>query len=209
MFVNRHHIWAKIDDRFRFMQYLIRIFPKLEKSHKEYMISMFSDTASRLAEGDKDVELSIESQLSARYYETQDNKNIFYQAMLIMVYSYYETCINLINKELGDTKSIKGKDIASSIIDNNKIYLTEIIAEDKQFIYEAVREFRNFIVHNNAVKPTDKQDEAIKILVEQYSEIKYDNYEVNITDNRFIIDILIKEYNVLRYICTALGYCKA
>ena len=88
--------------------------------------------------------------------------------MFIMAYSYYETCINLINKELGGIKPIKGKDIVSSIIDNNKIYLTEMITEEKRFIYETVREFRNFIVHNNAVIPTDKQDAAIKKLVEQY-----------------------------------------
>ena len=196
MFANRHHIWARVNDRLRFIQYLISIFPTLQKSHEEYLISMFSDTASRLAEGDKDVELSIKSQLSAKYYDTQDNKNIFYQAMFIMAYSYYETCINLINKELGAIKPIKGKDIVSSIIDNNKIYLTEMITEEKRFIYETVREFRNFIVHNNAVIPTDKQDAAIKKLVEQYSEIKYDNYEVYITDSQCIIDILAKEYNI-------------
>lgn len=207
MFAVRHHIWAKVNDRFRFIQYLISIFPTLEKSHEEYMISIFSDTASRLAEGDKDVELSIKSQLSARYYDTQDNKNIFYQAMFIMAYSYYETCINLINKELGGIKPIKGKDVLSSIIDNRGIYMTDILTEDKRFIYETVRDSRNFIVHNNSVNLKGDQSSAIKRLAEKYPEITYDNNEVYITGCQCILDILSKEYYILSQVCQALGYC--
>ena len=78
MFASRHHIWAKIEDRFRFIQYLISIFPSLEKSHEDEIMKICADTANRQAEGDKEIELSISNQFSEIYYNSQDNKNIFY-----------------------------------------------------------------------------------------------------------------------------------
>lgn len=178
----------------------------MEKSHEENMVSIFADTAHKLAEGDKEVESSIKSQLSTIYYNSQDNKNIFYQAMLIMVFSYYETSANLICQELSISKNAK-KDTISSIFEKRHIYIPDYIKPSKRLLYEYVRELRNFTVHNNSIKPTTKQELVIKRLVKVFPEIKYENNEISISGHKCISYFLMKEYDVLRYICVALGYC--
>lgn len=181
------------------------MFMQMEQLYEENMMKMFANTAEEVSKGDKEIEHSIKNQFQAIYNNTQDNKNIFYQAMLIMVYSYYETYAQLMCNELGVNKKAKENSV-DSIFRHNNIIIPEHIRENKRLLYRDVRELRNFIVHNKSEKHKDLQDEAIKRLKKVHPEIVYDGEEIAITGANCVMDFLTKEYEVLKYLCTAVGF---
>ena len=61
-----------------------------------------TDNAIASSEGDKEIEASIYSQDSNAVYDKTDSEDVlFYKAMLIMVYSYYEGIINKMAEDAG------------------------------------------------------------------------------------------------------------
>lgn len=210
MFAVRNPIWAKIQDRKSFILSMIESFPYMRKAYEEKSLSEIEQIAQKIADGDKEIEDSIRSQYLNCFNDCQDYENSFLQAMLIMVYSYYENCANLIKNEFCSNNTKKeGCDVVSHICNVKNINLTCGIKEDKSFLYTQVRELRNFLVHNNSTTPKDqKQRDAIDLMTRTYREIKYEDSEIIITDKRCIIDILEKEYRVLKHICQTIGICK-
>ena len=213
MFAVRNPVWAKIQDRKTFILSIIESFPCMKKAYEDKVVAEIDDTARCTAEGDKEIEDSIKRQLQHSFYDCQDYENVFLQAMLIMVYSYYENCANLIKNETctnSNDGQVKGKsDVVTYVCDVKNVNLPCNIKEDKSFLYEKVRELRNFLVHNNSTAPKDqKQRDAIDSITRTYREIKYEDSEIIITDKRCIIDILEKEYRVLKHICQTIGVCK-
>lgn len=210
MFSIRNHIWEKIQNRKNFILSMIESFPCMKSAYENEVLADIEQIARKIAEGDKEIEDSIRSQYQNSFYECQDYENIFLQAMLIMVYSYYENCANLIKNEFcSNNKEKEDCDAVSYICKVKNINLTCDIKEDKSFLYTQVRELRNFLVHNNSTTPKDqKQRDAIDLMTRTYREIKYEDSEIIITDKRCIIDILEKEYRVLMHICQTIGICK-
>lgn len=210
MFSIRNHIWEKIQNRKNFILSMIESFPCMKSAYENEVLADIEQIARKIAEGDKDIEDSIRSQYQNSFYDCQDYENIFLQAMLIMVYSYYENCANLIKNEFCSNNTKKeGCDVVSHICNVKNINLPCGIKEDKSFLYTQVRELRNFLVHNNSTTPKDqKQRDAIDLMTRTYREIKYEDSEIIITDKRCIIDILEKEYRVLMHICQTIGICK-
>lgn len=213
MFAIRNPVWAKIQDRKTFILSIIESFPCMKKAYEDKVVAEIDDTARCTAEGDKEIEDSIKRQLQHSFYDCQDYENVFLQAMLIMVYSYYENCANLIkNKFCTNSDDCQAKekcDVVTYICRVNNVNFPCDIEEDKLFLYEKVRELRNFLVHNNTTEPkTETQREQIGLITQTYREIKYEDSEIIITDKRCIIDILEKEYRVLRHICQTIGICK-
>lgn len=182
----------------------------MKKAYEEKSLSEIEQIAQKTAGGDKEIEDSIRSQYRNYFYDCQDYENSFLQAMLIMVYSYYESCANLIKNDFCSNNTKKeGCDVVSYICDVKSVNLPCDIKEDKSFLYRQVRELRNFLVHNNTTKPkTPNQLDAINLITQTYREIKYEDNEIIITDKRCIIDILEKEYRVLKHICQTIGICK-
>ena len=210
MFAVRNPIWVKIQDRKSFILSIIESFPYMKKAYEEKSLSEIEQIAQKTAGGDKEIEDSIRSQYRNYFYDCQDYENSFLQAMLIMVYSYYESCANLIKNDFCSNNTKKeGCDVVSYICDVKSVNLPCDIKEDKSFLYRQVRELRNFLVHNNTTNPkTPNQLDAINLITQTYREIKYEDNEIIITDKRCIIDILEKEYRVLKHICQTIGICK-
>lgn len=212
MFAVRNPIWAKIQDRKSFILSMIESFPYMRKAYEEKSLSEIEQIAQKIADGDKEIEDSIRSQYRNCFYDCQDYENSFLQAMLIMVYSYYENCANLIKNEIcanSNDGQAKGKsDVVTYVCDVKSVNLPCNIKDDKSFLYEKVRELRNFLVHNNTTEPkTETQREQIRLITQTYPEIRYEDNEIYIVDKKCIIDILEKEYRVLRHICQTIGIC--
>jgi hypothetical protein len=212
MFAVRNPIWAKIQDRKSFILSMIESFPYMRKAYEEKSLSEIEQIAQKIADGDKEIEDSIRSQYRNCFYDCQDYENSFLQAMLIMVYSYYENCANLIKNEIctnSNDGQAKGKsDVVTYVCDVKNVNLPCNIKDDKSFLYEKVRELRNFLVHNNTTEPkTETQREQIRLITQTYPEIRYEDNEIYIVDKKCIIDILEKEYRVLRHICQTIGIC--
>lgn len=209
MFSIRNHIWTKIQNRKNFILSMIESFPCMKSAYENEVLADIEQIARKTAEGDKDIEDSIRSQYQNSVYDCQDYENIFLQAMLIMVYSYYENCANLIKNEFcSNNKEKEDCDAVSYICKVKNINLTCDIKEDKSFLYTKVRELRNFLVHNNTTEPkTSTQRDMINLITTTYPDIRYEDNEIYIVDKKCIIDILEKEHRVLRYICQAIGIC--
>lgn len=206
MFAKRHPIWAKIEDGRLFIATLLDFFVRQERLYINEKTEQIRRVAQQTSDGDDEMRTFIETQLMTIFYNNQDNQNIFYQSMLVMSYSYYEICANLIGRNLTNIKQGQ-QDMITSICENTNIALPAHIVKEKKFLYEDIREIRNYIVHNNAIPPKDKQADAINRLIGRYPEIKFKNNAVAIMGPNCILDILSKEYFVLEYLCKALGLC--
>lgn len=192
----RHWVRSTIEDKYQFLRSLIDFFNCPLRQCECEVIDGAQRLAKEIANGDEEIERSEMDKLLDSFYNSQDNRNLFYQSMLIMGYSYYESSLGLIEQELGkQCQSINNYNINSTNIQTNK-----------KWIKSDVRLMRNFLVHNNSVKPTKGQDEAIKRLRSKYPGIHYDSNGITITSDDCVVDFLNTEYEVLRYLCMLVGF---
>ena len=192
----KHWVRAVIEDRYQFLCLLIDLFNTQAEEYENDVAKQISILAEEIADGDEEIEVGEKSKLLLSFANSQDNRNLFYQSMLIMGYSYYESSLGLIEQELGkQCQNTNNYNINSTKIQTNK-----------KWIKLDVRLMRNFLVHNNSVKPTKKQDEAIKRLQSKYPGIHYDGNGVTITSDDCVVDFLNTEYEVLKNLCLLVGF---
>ena len=192
----RHWVRAIIEDRYQFLRFLIDFFDAQADKYEKNTTKQISILAKEIADSDEEIEIEEKYKLLASFANSQDNRNLFYQSMLIMGYSYYETSLSLIKKELKISKRNLTKCLKPS---------TDIQSR-QSWIENDVKKLRNFLVHNNSIAPKNGQEEAIKRLKSIYSDIVYNGSEVFITDTNCVKEILQKEYEVLRDICIQVGF---
>ena len=206
MFSVKHKIWAKVCDRKAFIESLLRAFSDMQHLYEIHVETLIHEIASNSADGDKDIESTIKSQYLNSFYDGQDNENLFNQAMLILVYSYYETCISLIAKERCINSPQKINVLIELICKAITTPMPEDIRKDCVFLWDKIRELRNFLVHNNTLPTSKRRIKILKSLTEKYPELQFEDNEITITGIGCLFKILEKEYNVLRWICKELGY---
>lgn len=174
-----------------------------------------TDNAIASSEGDKEIEASIYSQDSNAVYDKTDSEDVlFYKAMLIMVYSYYEGIINKMAEDAGV------KERPSSICEKYGKVLSEESKEKVTFLYESILPLRNYLCHNDSGtkgRDYEKTAKALKNLFRSRCiEINYQtNSEGKIIlekcslywiNKDFIIDVLDKEHDVLIELSEIAGY---
>lgn len=196
MFASRHYIRAIIEDRYQFICLLIDFFDTQVEKYEKNVTKQIGLLAKEIAEGDEKIEIEEKYKLLASFANSQDNRNLFYQSMFIMGYSYYESSLSIIEKEL----KISGLNLTKCLEP-----LTDI-QNKRSWIEGDVKKLRNFITHNNSVAPKNGQDKAIKRLKSIYPEIVYDGSEVFVTKANCVKEILQKEYEVLKDICIEVGF---
>ena len=192
----RHWVRNVIENKYLFLCLLIDFFNDPLRQYECEMIYGAQRLAKEIANGDEEIERSEIDKLLASFYDCQDNRNLFYQSMLIMGYSYYESSRKLIGRELKK----QGQDINDFNIN------LKSIQSNKDLIESDVRLMRNFLVHNNSVEPHNGQEEAIKRLQSKYQGIICDGIELAITSADCVVDSLNKEYSVLKYYCKLVGF---
>ena len=147
-----------------------------------------TDNAIASSEGDKEIEASIYSQDSNAVYDKTDSEDVlFYKAMLIMVYSYYE---GIISKE-------KVTFLYESILPLRN-YLCHNDSGTKGRDYEKTAKALKNLFRSRCIEINYQTNSEGKIILEKCSL-----YWIN---KDFIIDVLDKEHDVLIELSEIAGY---
>lgn len=188
---------AKIHDRKSFIEQLILDYPFFLKKWEDEQSDIFKSEAKENSEGDVTVEWSLYAQSMRAFDSDEDLLNYFYQAMLLVVYSYYEGILTAIEK------SANPSNIESKICRSHHIVLSEESKQNISYISSVVRIVRRNICHHNA--GTLKDLDALQMIVKKNVDLSLDDGVIYISDKKFILDALQKEYFVLLELAEKLG----
>lgn len=213
MFALSHPINQQIE-KYHFLDSLIRGFPDYLsawlKAQGQYEDVQFDDDGN-----ESYVMRDVADTISDR---TDFEESLFSQAMLIMVYSYYESIVHKIAVDVGCN------DRPSCICFKKGTELSIVNKSNSKFIFNCVRPLRDYLCHNNS--GTDPQNitktqNALRELYENgFVEIDA-TFKKSKNNNRifdfkksiilfikkeFILDVLNKEYHILRELSEKVGY---
>lgn len=187
----RNPIKAKIDDQYNYLQLLMERFPQLLEEYKEIKDDEFRKIAHRTAAGDKEVELSISSELLKCLESLPTEEEMFYSAIFLMIYAYYESCLNLLVKGLG----VKSK--IDAICRDENLTLTSEMSDKVNFLNDKIRIIRNHMTHNG-YDSSDCQD--LKEVLSSIGEVHMVDDKIVIADKDFLINVLNKEHDILMFL---------
>ena len=175
--------------------------------------------ASSEGEDDKEIAVSIYnsvySQGADAIYEQTDSENLlFYKAMLIIVYSYYEGIINKMAEDAGT----QGR--PSIICGNYGKVLSKESTDKVAFLFDYILPLRNHLCHNDSGtkdKDYEKAVKALKYLNDSgYIEMNYqtdsegqvvlEKCSIYYIKKDFIIDVLDMEHDILIELSEIAGY---
>lgn len=197
-FTIRDKILAQIEDRAAFLEHLLEEYPRLLKEWTDKTDQNFKKEAEDIADGDWEIYSSTYHSWLSAFDENEYREDMFYKAMVLMVYSYYEGAIEfLIRKTNSD-------DQVEALCRANNIELSKEAKQAKEDIKSNIRQLRNHLVHNNLM--STKQEKHIERMSKKWPEISFTDDDISITGSEFILDSLRKEKLVLEDLCEKLGY---
>ena len=196
--VENNPILEQIEDRAKYIQDLVHEYPRFLKKWSEETDKSFQEIASEYAEGDPDVFYGTYSSFLPAFEEDDCRRDIFYKAMVLMVYSYYEGIIEFL------VRKTKSDDLVELICKVNNIELSDEAKKAKEHIKNSIRHLRNHLAHNNLM--SSKQIEYIKTISEKWPEIRFSDDDITINGSDFILKCLEEEEFVLKEICEKLGF---
>lgn len=194
----RHPFVAQIDDRAKYLEDLTREYPSFLHRWESLEEKEFSKIADDNANGDDEVRQSIYNQLLTSLEDDEYRKNIFYQALLIMCFSYYESSISFLCKKIG------AKDTIKSICRAKNITLSDKVQEKVNYINECIKPLRNNLCHNNF--GTFRNFEVLTRLAQEKKGLYFDREILTITNSDFIIEVIDCMHNILKELCEQLGF---
>ena len=180
-------------------------------------LNNIKEDAIAFSEGDKEIEDSMYSQGADTIYEQTDSENLlFYKAMLIMVYSYYEGIIN----KMAEDVDTQGR--PSLICGKYEKVLSKESTDKVTFLFDYILPLRNHLCHNDSGTKDKDYEKAVKALKylndSHYIEMNYQTdskgqivlekcsiYCIN-KDFIFILDVLDKEHDILMELSEIVGY---
>ncbi|MBR1774913.1 MAG: hypothetical protein IJ759_05245 [Bacteroidales bacterium] len=204
MFAHVNPRLTEIESKRDYLEYLIKFYPKFYEEWYNRIDNKFKEEARIEADGDPDIEATC---YRNNIYGIDDlfgeTKYLFYNSMLIMVYSFYDESLNKIlqDENIERTGNIKSR--INSILNKNE--LTDATIEDIKYLDRYIRLLRNRLGHNNT-EPLKDSDVSVKELVNKEPEIhllKSTNM-IFIDGDNFILRVLDKEYRVLKEIVNLL-----
>lgn len=197
-FTIRNQILAQIEDRASFLEHLLGEYPRLLAEWTGKMDKSLKQDAEAFAEGDPDVFLDTYSSNLSAFDENEYREDMFYKAMLIMIYAYYESAISYL------AKKTKTNGHLDDICKECKIELSEEAKEANSCIYSDIRIIRNQLVHNNMGYPQHRND--LLRICKEWPNVRFCDDEITITGADFILDSLKKEKMVLCELYQKIGY---
>lgn len=192
----RHPIKAKIDDSYHFIKDLL----------SEHLAFLNKWELSTRKEFDSYVkaeeEPEVRSIISAHdnvFDDADYRKSLFLQSILIMSYSYFESCLDLILKDLGYSIS---RDKIQTIYRQRGIVMSEEETTAIEFM-EEIRELRHDICHNN--EGTYRRPDLLKRLSKEWDGVNFDGM-LTISKPDIVLEVLDKSYLLLSHTCEILDY---
>lgn len=197
MIAIRDRIKQRIDDQFQYLEMMVERFPLLLENYKKEQESEFRTIASEVADGDKEIECSVHSELSKALDSLPLENEMFNNAMLLIIYSYYESVINLLAKNIGTKQQI------DAICQTKRITMCDEIQKEIDFLDDNVKYLRNQIAHNN--NGTFRQETKLQSIISSFDSLCLNDDTICIKSKQFLLDILQKEYKVLSFLSKELG----
>lgn len=194
----RHPFKAKLDSRAEFIRHLLQEYPLLLEQWEKNTEKEMELYAEKCAEGDEDVRMSILSQCLRALDDGEFRKDTFYQAMLLMTYSYYESAIAFLSKETNQRESI------NAICRSKDITLSPESKNDIDYLQDSINPLRNNVCHNNC--GTLRNKETLSSITKEWDGVLYQDDTITLTDSAIIEDALNKMQRILDELCEKLGY---
>lgn len=193
----RHPIKGKIDDNYHFIKDLLE--EHLAFLNKWELSTRKEFESYAKAEEDPEIRYTISSQYSTVFDDADYRKNLFHQAILIMSYSYFESCLDLILKDLGTSIN---NDKIPTIYKQRGIVMSEEETTAIDFMKD-IRELRHDICHNN--EGTYRRPELLTKLSKEWDGVNFDGTLI-ISKPDIVLEALDKSYLLLSRICEILDY---
>lgn len=197
-----HPIRRFIDDECTFLELLIRQFPALHDEWKTKTLKEFEEQAAEVAEGDDEVRLDVYRSLANGLDAYDSAADTFHSAMLIMVYSYYETVVHLLYQKAKRVPPL------AKLCEANNIRLNKERQDDLDFLYNVIRPVRNHFVHNNRPDTAEdsKEMEQLKAICQTRQDLDFNDGRLTHTDDTLSLEALKRAHRTLSYVAEKLGY---
>lgn len=203
MFAVQHPIRQLLNSQYEYLSLMIARFPYLleEWNHKQEKEAEL--VAKAVSEGDPEIYSSVFNSELSRLSTSCEEEQLFNQAMLIMVYSYYESTVYRIAKESGVSPR------PSEIAKKHKTTLTQNGMNISKYIYDYIRPLRNQLCHDNngtlfSQCPDEDKSHVLELAKEK--KIRIDDDTLYIIDRAFIKKTLQDEHNLLIELANICGY---
>ena len=197
----RHPFRAKVDDSYHFIKDLLLEYLVFLEQWEKNEIEKIRLMAKESSDGDTEIESSIISQYMSAFEDTEFRKDMFYQAILIMSYSYFESCIEYIKKNIGN--GFKENEGIKAVYNRIGRALSNEENHAVDFLND-IRELRNDICHNN--KGTYKRNELLLRLSQEWDGIDFCDGVLTISKHNIILETLEKSHFLLSNVCELLNY---
>lgn len=163
--------------------------------------------AKEEGEGDPEIEHSIYESFMAGYYEHDEVISYFYNAMALMIYSYYDRFVKKMATQSGIHDNNPGmREIKECL----KITLSRRGQSISDDLYNEFRPLRNYIAHNNtaergfdAVPESDKKH--LMNLINREKDIHFGSGYISISGADYLSNILDKAHALLLEVAVYLG----
>lgn len=202
-----HPIKQLINSQYDFLSSMLDRFPSLLEEWIQKQEKEVEQLANEIAAGDSEVYSSTYSSEISRvdscYYEEQ----LFNQAMLIMAYSYYESTLLRLAKEINEEvarPSVIAKHLGEE--------LDEELSKISNYLFRTIFPLRNQLCHNNQgtlfARSTNKREEQIENIDKLIERkiITIDDGRIVSIDRSFIKSILDGEHKLLLYLAEICGF---
>lgn len=192
-----HPIRRRVNDKREFIEFIIKNYPKLFKEWEEKEDTKIRAIAKEEGNGDYEIESSVYNSLSLPSYFYDSFDEVFYPAMFLMTYSYFDMFINLLAKKAST------RELVTALCKSHNYELSKEGSIALQWI-ERMRVLRNNISHNN--DGTQNRMLDILRLCDEFKELTYNNDTITISGPEFILKTLELEHKLLIELCDMLGY---
>ena len=203
MFANTHPIKQLINSQYDFLSSMMEHFPNLHDEWKHKQELEVERFAKENSEGDDEVYRSIYNTEISRIDSCDEEEQLFNQAMLIMVYSYYESLLLRLAQGCNAQNSRP-----SVIADLNGVSLDGEYKMIADYLYNVILPLRNEVCHNNNgtlfLRAKDNEITLNSLVEKKYISI-FDDRIVFI-DRLFIKKILDGEHKLLLYLAELCGF---
>lgn len=191
-----------IDDERTFLELLIQQYPKLHDEWKAKTLKEFEKQADEVAEGDEEVRLDVYHSLASGLDEYDSAADTFHSAMLIMVYSYYETVVHLLYQKAKRVPPL------AKLCEANRIRLNKERQDDLDFLFNVVLPVRNHLAHNNRPDSTEnnKRIEQLKAICQARQDLDVNDGRLTLTNDTLSLEALKRAHRTLSYVAEKLGY---
>lgn len=203
MFAIPHPLRLMIDSQYQFLKSMIVRFPQLLNEWVETQFHEVAEMSNDCAQGDEELYRTVYNSEICRIDNCSGEEQLFNQAMLIMVYSYYESILQRIADELSTEPQ------PSKIANLHGKLLNDEMKKNSIFIHETILPLRNQLCHNNngtLFKRSQKQGKNNILNLAKLKVIDIEDNKITISNPNFICDVLEIEHDVLSKLADICGY---